>query len=171
MDRRRFLRTAGAFGGATLLGDALMACTPGQATGGVGAEYQPTRLPSGSLLDLLASEAPIDHVVVLMMENRSFDHYLGWLGADQTYLDAGRSRYGKYFGINANNQQTYTGPLGEAESTHHMIGWDYLSNPYRGCDQSDPNHGWTAGRAQRGGVARGALLPGAPGAILRLSDM
>jgi len=24
----------------------------------------------------------IDHFVVLMMENRSFDHYFGWLGAD-----------------------------------------------------------------------------------------
>src|SRR5688572_15996963 len=25
---------------------------------------------------------PIDHVVVVMMENRSFDHYFGWLGGD-----------------------------------------------------------------------------------------
>src|SRR3954469_20712239 len=38
---------------------------------------------------------PIDTFVVLMMENRSFDHYLGWLpGADGiqgglTYTDAG----------------------------------------------------------------------------------
>ena len=36
----------------------------------------------------------IDHVVVVMMENRSFDHFLGWLpGADGrqaglTYIDA-----------------------------------------------------------------------------------
>src|SRR3954451_20635378 len=26
-----------------------------------------------------ASTMPIDHFVVLMMENRSFDHYFGWL--------------------------------------------------------------------------------------------
>src|SRR3954467_14204744 len=35
---------------------------------------------------------PIDHFVVLMMENRSFDHYFGWLPnadgvQDRTYLD------------------------------------------------------------------------------------
>ncbi len=35
---------------------------------------------------------PIDHFVVLMMENRSFDHYFGWLeGADgdqtQSFVD------------------------------------------------------------------------------------
>ena len=30
-----------------------------------------------------------------------------------------------------------------------MVGWDLLSNPYRGCDLSDPNHGWNSGRAQR----------------------
>src|SRR5437016_5702786 len=37
------------------------------------------------------ADVPIDHFVLLMMENRSFDHYLGWLpGADgnqhETYL-------------------------------------------------------------------------------------
>ena len=30
-----------------------------------------------------------------MMENRSFDHYLGWLGSDEQYLEAGKSRWGK----------------------------------------------------------------------------
>jgi hypothetical protein len=29
-----------------------------------------------------------------MMENCSFDHYLGWLGSDETYLEAGKSRWG-----------------------------------------------------------------------------
>ena len=42
---------------------------------------------------------PIDHVVVVMMENRSFDHYFGWLdGADgdqtQTYVDAASGERG-----------------------------------------------------------------------------
>ncbi len=156
MDRREFLKRAGLTGGAVAAAAALPGCHTIFPVG-----YTPDVKP---MLQFAASDAPVDTVVVVMMENRSFDHYLGWLGADQTYLDAGRSRYGKYFGINANNQQTYTGPLGEAESTHHMIGWDYLSNPYRGCDQSDPNHGWTAGRAQRdlGFVAPSAnedLLP------------
>ena len=35
------------------------------------------------------------------------------------------------------------------QSTQHMVGWNALTNPYRGCDLSDPNHGWNAGRAQR----------------------
>src|ERR1700760_392110 len=41
-----------------------------------------------------AKNMPLDTIVVLMMENRSFDHYLGWLpGADGrqgglTYTDA-----------------------------------------------------------------------------------
>ena len=33
-------------------------------------------------------QCPIDTVVVLMMENRSFDHYLGWLADDDAYLEA-----------------------------------------------------------------------------------
>ena len=48
----------------------------------------------GSVLDHAATECPIDTVVVLMMENRSFDHYLGWLGTDGAYLDEGRRRWG-----------------------------------------------------------------------------
>lgn len=32
-----------------------------------------------SLLATVSKANPIEHVIVLMMENRSFDHYLGWL--------------------------------------------------------------------------------------------
>ena len=48
------------------------------------------RLPQGRC-STQPSDCPIDTVVVLMMENRSFDHYLGWLGADEQYLERGRS--------------------------------------------------------------------------------
>ena len=52
---------------------------------------------------------PIDHFVVLMMENRSFDHYFGWLpGAD---------------GVQS---RTYPDPdNGGTVSTHHAstVGW------------------------------------------------
>ena len=156
VDRREFLKRAGLTGGAVAAAAALPGChtifPPG---------FEPKAEP---MLSFAASDAPVDTVVVVMMENRSFDHYLGWLGSDEKYLERGRRRYGKYFNIIADNQQTYTGPQGEPESTRHMIGWDYLSNPYRGCDQSDPNHGWTSGRTQRdlGFVAPGAnedLLP------------
>jgi len=48
-------------------------------------EARAAKLPS-------PANVPIDHFVVLMMENRSFDHYFGWLpGADgvqdRTYPD------------------------------------------------------------------------------------
>jgi phospholipase C len=93
-----------------------------------------------------------------MMENRSFDHWLGWLGSQESYVERGLARYGKWFTVNARNQATVLGPLGEEEHTQHMVGWDVLSNPYRGCDLSDPNHGWTSGRLQRD---EGFLAPGA----------
>src|SRR5688572_18492982 len=46
---------------------------------------------------------PIDHFVILMMENRSFDHYFGWLrdaDADQT--------------------QSYPNPLRQQVPTRHF---------------------------------------------------
>src|SRR2546421_375980 len=35
-----------------------------------------------NLLSHSAKNSPIDTVVIVMSENRSFDHWLGWLGAD-----------------------------------------------------------------------------------------
>ncbi|MGH3381757.1 MAG: alkaline phosphatase family protein, partial [Actinoallomurus sp.] len=61
----------------------------------------------------------IDHIVVVMMENRSFDHYLGWLpGAD-----------GKQAGL------TFTDANGVAHDTHH------LTSP-SGCGFNDPDHSY-----------------------------
>ncbi len=139
ISRRTFLQRAGMAGGALAAAAALPAC---RTVFPLGYDYGTTMLTGA------ASDSPIETVVIVMMENRSFDHWLGWLGADQAYVDHGRSKYGPLFIVDANNHQTYQGPNGP-ESTHHMVGWNYLSNPYRGCDQSDPNHGWTAGRAQR----------------------
>lgn len=139
IDRRQFLKRAGITGGALATATALSACKTVFPL-----EYQ----PGATMLDGAAGDAGIDTVVIVMMENRSFDHWLGWLSQDTAYMEAGRSRYGRFFAVDAANQQTYVGPNGP-ESTQHMVGWNYLSNPYRGCDQSDPNHGWNAGRAQR----------------------
>jgi phospholipase C len=72
---------------------------------------------------------PIDTFVVLMMENRSFDHYLGWLpGADG--LQAGL---------------TFTDRSGRAFSTHH------LTSDFQGCAHLDPDHSWRGGRIQLDG--------------------
>jgi phospholipase C len=69
---------------------------------------------------------PIDTFVVLMMENRSFDHYLGWLpGAD-----------GRQAGLR------YTDSHGQTFSTHR------LTNDFQGCAYLDPDHSWQGGRTE-----------------------
>jgi phospholipase C len=74
---------------------------------------------------------PIDHFVVLMMENRSFDHYFGWVA------DADGSQ-----------QQTYTDPAGNAVATRHFSTLGSGGMEYKGCGHPDPGHGWESGRAQ-----------------------
>ena len=64
------------------------------------------------MLDDPAKESPIDTVVVVMMENRSFDHYFGWLADDKKYLERGKSRYGKRFRIDGKQVQAFPAPDG-----------------------------------------------------------
>jgi phospholipase C len=72
---------------------------------------------------------PIDTFVVLMMENRSFDHYLGWLpNAD-----------GRQAGL------SYVDKQGQRHGTHP------LGTDYQGCAHPDPDHGWDDGRIQVAG--------------------
>jgi phospholipase C len=72
---------------------------------------------------------PIDTFVVLMMENRSFDHYLGWLpGAD-----------GRQAGLQFTDNQGRTFP------THR------LQTDFQGCALLDPDHSWAGGRAELDG--------------------
>jgi phospholipase C len=135
LNRRDFLRTTAALGAGTVLGSAAW-------------EAEARRLRGGSILDLPAADAPIDTVVVLMMENRSFDHYLGWLGTDEAYLDEGRLRWGSRFRVEASTDETYTRPDGTSVPTYPLLGGT-LSNPWRGCGHPDPDHGWDGGRVQR----------------------
>ncbi|MCO5316949.1 MAG: hypothetical protein M9942_00770 [Microthrixaceae bacterium] len=144
--RRGFLRATGLAGAAAALGPTATACVP--ATPGVGREYFPTALPEGNMLDLPASESPIDHVVVLMMENRSFDHYLGWLSRDDGYMERGMSNYGSAFSIDARQEVTYLTPEG-SEAPTYSLGGGASPAGWRGCGFEDPGHGWGAGRAQR----------------------
>jgi len=109
----------------------------------------------GSVLDHPASECPIDTVVVLMMENRSFDHFLGWLGNDTDYLDAGRRRYGKTFSVAARTNVRYRDPQGDLVPTESIAGLGH--DAFRGCGHKIPGHTWDQSRAQRdhGFLARG----------------
>ena len=84
-------------------------------------------------------QSGIEHVVVVMMENRSFDHFLGWMpGAD-----------GKQAG------QTYYDDAGAAHPTYHLAG------EFSGCAHPDPDHSYDGGRVQyAGGAADGWLKHG-----------
>ena len=83
--------------------------------------------------------AGFEHVVVVMMENRSFDHFFGWLPG-------------------ANGQQaglTYKTSAAVSHQTHA------LAPDYQGCAFLDPGHSYSDGRVQyHGGVCDGWLFDG-----------
>src|SRR3954447_23840807 len=82
---------------------------------------------------------PIDTFVVLMMENRSFDHYLGWLPKAD----------GRQAGL------TYTDDQGRPHQTLR------LAPDFQGCAHPDPDHSWDGGREQvNGGRMDGFLRSG-----------
>jgi len=105
--RRHFMTQLAALGGALALG---MPVKNGHS--------------AASLPDPQASG--IDHFVVVTMENRSFDHFLGWLpGAD-----------GQQAGLSFLDQQ------GRAHETYP------LAPDYQGCAYEDPDHSYAGGRRQ-----------------------
>ncbi len=68
----------------------------------------------------------IKHIVVAMMENRSFDHLLGWMpGTD-----------GRQAGL------IYTDASGAAYETYP------LAPDFQGCGHPDPDHSWEGGRVE-----------------------
>jgi phospholipase C len=72
------------------------------------------------------SRSGIEHVVVVMMENRSFDHLLGWL----PNMD------GRQAGL------VYTDSAGVQRQTYP------LAPDYTGCGHPDPDHSYEGGRVQ-----------------------
>jgi phospholipase C len=150
MNRRDFLRTAGLVGGAAMLGGPTLLRSRDAAS----ATLAPTlsgapQVPPNSVLNSPAAECPIDTIVVLTQENRSFDHYFGHLGADEQYLDEGRRRYGKDFSINGKIDVRYRDVSGNKVQTSHLRKLGDEPNPFRGCLHNDPGHGWGASRKQR----------------------
>ncbi len=140
MQRRDFLRNAALLSGAAVVGGPHL--------------LMPSRRaddePRG-LLDLPVKEAPIDTVVVAMMENRSFDHYFGWLADDERYLERGKRRYGRRFHVDGQQQQAFPAPDGTLVAPTPWLTQAGEPNPYRGCGHPDPGHQWDQGRAQRDG--------------------
>lgn len=111
LSRREFLAGLAAATGAMAVGGC------GDASSGAGPESEPLPDPSKS---------GIEHVVVLMMENRSFDHFLGWL-PDADGVQAGLEFVDKQ----GNTQQTWA-----------------LAPEFQGCQYGDPDHGYRGGRIQ-----------------------
>ena len=84
------------------------------------------------------STSGINHIVVVMMENRSFDHYFGWL----------KGANGKQAGL------TYTDRVGAKHGTYHLT-------DFQGCAYNDPDHSFEGGRAElNGGACDGWLRAG-----------
>jgi phospholipase C len=68
--RRQVLKAGAAFGASLALGDLSII----------------RRAAAASSLPPTGVGAPFDHVVICMMENRSFDHFLGWMATRRTTL-------------------------------------------------------------------------------------
>src|SRR4051812_39466165 len=146
MDRRGFLKLGAQLAAAGAVGGTAVAA----AQGALASEVQ-RATTFGSILDGAPGDSGIDHVVIVMMENRSFDSYLGWLSKDQKYWDTGRSRYGKSFAVLGNINQVFTDPDGRRVKTEpHGVMAGPINN-WEGCGHNDPGHGWDAGRAERDG--------------------
>ncbi|MEO7296991.1 MAG: alkaline phosphatase family protein [Verrucomicrobiota bacterium] len=121
LTRRQFIRTTGAAAGLAFSGFPAIAAKKNK--------QLPTPKRSG-----------IEHIVVVMMENRSFDHFLGWMP-------------------NANGQQAglvYSDSAGVSHSTYP------LAPDYQGCDHPDPDHSYEGGRIEfNNGACDGWLRAGA----------
>jgi phospholipase C len=115
MNRRDLLRGTAAVGGAALLG---------RAAGWPSEEVLAQNLGLASLP--APQESGIEHIVVVMMENRSFDHLLGWLPNAE----------GMQAGL------TYTDSSGIQHQTHA------LAPDFTGCSHPDPDHSYQGGRVQ-----------------------
>jgi phospholipase C len=120
ISRRRFLSSSAATLGTLSFGGSVLF---GKETG---------RLPR-------PDRSGIKHVVVAMMENRSFDHFLGWLpGAD-----------GRQAGL------VYTDSTGASFETYP------LAPDFQGCGHPDPDHSYDGGRVEfDGGACDGWLRAG-----------
>lgn len=115
MDRRTFLKTTGAVAAVPLLSD--------------------KRLGSNNPPD-------IQHIVVVMMENRSFDHLFGWLPNAE----------GRQAGLQFPNKS------GGYDQTYE------LAPDFTGCSYPDPDHSYSGGRVEvNGGNMNGFLTPASNG--------
>jgi phospholipase C len=133
MDRRTFLKSAG-------VGVGLAAAGAHSAKAGLVNLALPSLGVEGP-----QARTPVEHIVVLMMENRSTNHYLGWYGADNSHFE-GRQQ-AAFPDKDGNPVPTALWGTGGREDFH-------------GRGHEDPNHNWKGGRLERnGGACDGWLHP------------
>jgi len=114
--RRQFMGSVLGTAGASLLGPLARGTAKGTITDD---EAAGDSLPP-------PDQSGIEHIVVVTMENRSFDHFLGWLpNAD-----------GKQAGL------TYVDSKGVSHSTYP------LAPDYTGCPHPDPDHSYNGARVE-----------------------
>jgi phospholipase C len=70
------------------------------------------------------SASGIEHVVLVMMENRSFDHFLGWVP-----------------NANTRQQNRYPNKSGQMVPTFHLTN-------FQNCNYADPDHSYAGGRTE-----------------------
>ena len=123
LSRREFLEKTAYGAGLAGMAGVLPAST--LITEAAEAQARRARLPSPRNVE-------IDHFVVLMMENRSFDHYFGWLSGD----------------ADATQRASYRNEQGQQVPTRHFSTLGTGGTEYKGCGHPDPGHGWESGRSQ-----------------------
>jgi phospholipase C len=138
LSRRRFLQISAASTGLAVTGTDLLSRAVANASPAIRAH----------------GSRGIRHIVILMMENRSFDHFLGWLpGAD------GRHDLRFVSAVDGNTYPNYP-----------------LAPDFQGCGYSDPDHSWEGWLVQHnygkldGFLQRPTEPPGNPGVTLAAAN-
>ncbi len=143
--RRDFVKTVtaagmlGACGSAGLIARGQSISRSGSVRAGIPELVNGTVGVTGSVILPAPEESGIEHIVVVTMENRSFDHFFGWLpGAD-----------GKQAGL------SYADNSGVTHSTSE------LAPDFTGCGHPDPDHSYDQSRvAYDNGLMDGFLRAG-----------
>ncbi|MDR6641557.1 phospholipase C [Luteibacter sp. 1214] len=133
-DRRRFLQTAGATAVASLVAQGFPAAI-------AKALATPPDRRTGSIAD-------VEHVVILMQENRSFDHYFGSLRGVRGFADPRVLELG-------NGDPVWKQPVGAARTKYWKsrgigddVAWVYpfhLDTHASGDHHEGTDHGWSTG--------------------------
>ena len=143
--RRQFLRGALGAAGATAVGVGLSRRSGAATAPDAGAPPSSTFIEAALPTLPNPAESGIEHIVVVMMENRSFDHFFGWLpkanGTGVTVdLNPGSPTYGRQL---KGPSDSFHYP--DADKNYHSI---YNESQLAACGLADQDHSFNGGRVQ-----------------------